>query len=124
LHVALAFDGTGHGVQLVPHVAGALVLAHAPEHAWYPPLHAIPHVLLVQLALPFDGAAHALPHAPQFWTDVPSVVSHPFVALLSQFPNPLVQEKPQLVPLQLGAAFVGVGQTVHDGPHAVTDVAV
>ena len=49
-----------------PQLAWSFVVSiHAPEQRVYPALQAVPHPLLVHVAVPLGTVGHFLPHAPQ-----------------------------------------------------------
>lgn len=79
-----AFDTT-HGS-----VGGALSEWHAPSHTKYPVLHAMPHVPVAHVALPFAGAVHTAQPPPQCagssgLTHAPPQFSYP---VLHAIPHP------------------------------------
>jgi hypothetical protein len=62
-----------------------------------PELQVIPQAPPLQVAVPFVPL-HKVPHAPQFAGAVLVLVSHPFVALPSQLPNPALHVPSTQVP--------------------------
>jgi len=65
MHVATPFLGTGQGVHSVPHDETDVSSAHVLPQAWYPALHATPHVLAVHVATPPVGVVQSLLQLPQ-----------------------------------------------------------
>ena len=108
----MAFGGATHAVQLEPQVASAVFAAHAAPHTWYPALHARPHVVPSQVALPLVGLVHAvheLPHDAvlEFDTQAPP---HAW--------KPALHAKPHIVPSHVDVAFAGGTHGAHDAlPH-------
>ncbi len=80
LHVEDAFAGTGHAVQVPPHVAVLALLAHVPPQSWKPALQPKPHTPPVQVGTPFGGELHTVVHAPQWVVSVLSAISQPSAA--------------------------------------------
>jgi hypothetical protein len=85
-----------------------VVSIHAPEQRVRPALQAVPHPLLVQVAVPLGTLGHVVPHPPQLLMSL--LVS---TQTLPQRINGSVHWKPQ-VPVQTGIAFGGAVQAV---PH-------
>jgi hypothetical protein len=71
----------------------------------------MPHVPLLQVATPFVGTGHWLPHAPQWLKDV-----RVFTQAVPHLLKPALHAKPQLPELQLGAAFAGATHTSPQTP--------
>jgi hypothetical protein len=84
----------------------------------HPAEHVYPDPPAVHIA---DPPVHITPHAPQLVTDERDA-SQPLAALWSQSAKPLRHTNPQLVPLQVGWAFAGAGQAVHEVPQLATEV--
>lgn len=64
--LAVAFAGAMHGVQLVPHDSGAVLLTQVPLHSWKPLAQLNVQLPLVQVVLAFALVRqlwHAEPHA-------------------------------------------------------------
>src|SRR5262245_4929278 len=60
MQLAVAPALVGHGVQLVPHEAGLVLLRHLPAHKWKPELQVMPHCPWLHVTLPFGSAAHGV----------------------------------------------------------------
>jgi hypothetical protein len=114
-HVPLLQVGVASVVtQMFPHLPQlATLLAVLTSHpslgllsqSAKPALHVMLHTPLVQAGWEFGPEAHMLPHDPQLRTVV-MFVSHPFIALLSQFAVPGSQAAMPHTPLtQLGIAL-------------------
>ena len=76
VHVAVAFAGTVHGVQLEPHVATAVFETHEPPQLWNPVLQVVPQLVPSQVAVPVVLPRQAVQLDPQlamavFDTQVP-----------------------------------------------------
>jgi hypothetical protein len=63
-HVAVPFDGVGHGVHEAPHVAMLVFDPQLAPHAWNPASHVNPQLVPSHVAVPFVGMAHATHEAP------------------------------------------------------------
>jgi hypothetical protein len=59
-HVAIAFAGGMHCVQLVPHDCVEVLSAQVPPQSWKPPLHVKPHVAPSHIAIAFAGGTHGV----------------------------------------------------------------
>src|SRR5262245_18872326 len=66
-----------------------------------------PHMGSATHLPPMQGTfwAHGLPQAPQLFTSALRLVSHPFCRLLSQSPNPMLQESEQTPLAHAATAF-------------------
>jgi hypothetical protein len=69
----------------------------------------------VQVGVAPVPRGHALPQAPQLFTSLASIASHPSDAIPLQSAAPLLHMKPHMRPLHVRVAFVGLG---HEFPHA------
>jgi hypothetical protein len=77
------------------------------------------HAPLVQVGRAF-GSMHALPHAPQFASDVPRSASQPLPAIMSQSSKPMRQTAPHALVLQVAIVPGGVGQVMPQPPQLPT----
>lgn len=93
-----------------PHVARALLLTQSPRHRWKPVLHATPHEVPSQVAVPFVGAGQAAQSPPQVLGLVLSAHTAP------QRWNPGLQLNPQPLPAHVGLAFAGAVQLIAHEP--------
>lgn len=64
-HVATAFAGAEHGVQLAPHEASEVFATHTSPQRWKPARHTKPQLDPSQVASAFGGGAHGEHAAPQ-----------------------------------------------------------
>jgi hypothetical protein len=69
----------------------------------------------LHVAVPFDGAVHAVHEFPHVLTDVLSAQAFP------QAWNPLLQVNPHDVPLHVAVPLVGAVHAVHEPPHVFVD---
>lgn len=84
-HVAVEFAGGVHAEQLAPQLLTLVLLTHAPEQLWKPPLQAPwTHTLPTQLADAFANE-HTWPHAMQLFVSIVVFTSQPLPAIPSQF---------------------------------------
>lgn len=98
-----------------PHRASVFTVVSHPSPPTWPPstlqspkpaLHWIPHVPLVQVAVPLAPEGQTWPHDPQFDGSVLRFTSQPFPALPSQSWKPLAQERTSHVPENAKQAVV------------------
>jgi hypothetical protein len=85
-----------HDVLHVPQVvADARFASHPfdaiPSQSENPAAHTKLHDPTVHVEIPFEGALHDVPHAPQFAALVARLASHPFAGFRSQSSNPGAQ---------------------------------
>ncbi len=111
-HVAVAFAGTMHGEQDVPHDVTLVLFAHElpvpPPHKWNPVLHVKPHDVPSHVGVALGGVGHGEQLRPQkfrsrFETQLPP---HRW--------NPGRHSDPQAPSAQVARAFGGEG---HARPH-------
>jgi hypothetical protein len=57
--------GVGHTVQDAPQLLGSLSALQLLPHAWKPVLHAMPHEVPSQVAVPLVGTTHGMHSVPQ-----------------------------------------------------------
>lgn len=106
--------GAGHAAQLLPHEAVLVLLlaTHVVPQAWNPVLQLTPHVVELQIGLPFAGSAHAL-HPPAEHPDATLLLATHEVGFAAGQPwLPAGQVAPQTAPLQTAVPPAGGAQAV------------
>jgi hypothetical protein len=108
-HVPTALAGTVHAVHEAPHVAGELLLTHAPAHSWNPALHVKPQLVPSHVAVASDGAVQGV------HDDVPHDAGEEFAAhVFPQTWYPALHVRPHVLAAQTGCPLASPGQTL---PH-------
>jgi len=95
-----------------------------PSQSWKPIRHEVTQLPSVHPGNAFGRAAHRVPHAPQFETDVLVSVSHPFDGLVSQSAYPSAHRAIEQRPAEHMADALGGMQATRQPPQWATSVAV
>jgi len=134
--VAIPPGGTAQGAQERPQLSTLVFGTQLPAHAWKPALHATPHTLSLQDAMPLAGDGHAVHAVPQLagslsdwqvpWQScipagqTPRQLCAPGMQAPAQSFVPLGQVAPHETPSHVATPPVGDAHGVQDTPQVCT----